>query len=910
MRNRLTLFLFMLCFYAGSAFADFEQNWTSAFVPWPNEDVDLPSGIAACTEGDAVRMGLMPVTCSTSGDVTVTFTYTSGQHALKILGADLVKKNAEGVYEVAYSSYETQSAGSAPNNIKTYTLSGVETGDYKLRYFVCHRSSGDHSLNQTNGTISVAGLDRKSFTDIEAASELSNEKCYTLHTFDAAIRVNSDGTAITAMGKGSRPDAEDTKCQFAFVSDGEDLYLWSVSQKGFLTPSNTFSKTTIEPVELVSGTLDSDSDDNSGFRLRFKKDTSKNINITGSRDGVTIGSWAYIDAGTLYHVAEAASFDASDANTILNNRVSVTYNYQVGSTQVATETFTKIPVGGSYPTPTILEAYVTYSGLPTGTVGDANEIHTITCQEDPNSNFTLSISTPFGLSTRNGGKFVKADASSKPGLTTTALNFETNWSEYEAYSWILEGTWYEGYYLKSISTNKYLAAGNGTSNGNEATLTDSKENAAKLKVTLYNSKFYFSVWDTEAFLSDYGGNNNAVIKFYNGKSTNLSDGGSQFVSYEIGTSESRLQAWKTLEAVRAGYVTGFSATTADEINALTVDDISTFVANHTRIELGANYYYIINANDNNVKGYYATASNDKWFAKQLSSVKPIDCIWKFFACENGYKIQHCNNEYYATLENASSNGGAASGFSVTYDNGHKFLFSDSENNGQFTIKNGNNSAMRTEGSGAINYWSGETNEKWYLMPAVDIEISMNAFEGKSYATAYLPFAVQSSSSNVVTSTLSIPDATTARATSQDKIPAKTGFVLKDTNAGTTAKLNILNEEITGVTSVLEGTLCSTTTIPNGGVLTFGVRDNLVGFYYYNGTELGANKAYLPVSSLPAGSETSAFRLVWDEGTTTGIENITTPTADTLPVYDLTGRRINTMQKGHIYIKGGKKFFAK
>ena len=185
MRNRFTLFLFMLCFYAGSAFADFEQNWTSAFVPWPNEDVDLPSGIAACTEGDAVRMGLMPVTCSTSGDVTVTFTYTSGQHALKILGADLVKKNAEGVYEVAYSSYETQSAGSAPNNIKTYTLSGVETGDYKLRYFVCHRSSGDHSLNQTNGTISVAGLDRKSFTDIEAASELSNEKCYTLHTFEA-----------------------------------------------------------------------------------------------------------------------------------------------------------------------------------------------------------------------------------------------------------------------------------------------------------------------------------------------------------------------------------------------------------------------------------------------------------------------------------------------------------------------------------------------------------------------------------------------------------------------------------------------------------------------------------------------------------------------------------------------------
>ena len=72
----------------------------------------------------------------------------------------MVKKNAEGVYEVAYSSYVTKSAGSAPNNVQTYTLSGVVTGDYKLRYFVCHRSSGDHSLNQTNGTISVAGLDR------------------------------------------------------------------------------------------------------------------------------------------------------------------------------------------------------------------------------------------------------------------------------------------------------------------------------------------------------------------------------------------------------------------------------------------------------------------------------------------------------------------------------------------------------------------------------------------------------------------------------------------------------------------------------------------------------------------------------------------------------------------------------
>ena len=70
-----------------------------------------------------------------------------------------------------------------------------------------------------------------------------------------------------------------------------------------------------------------------------------------------------------------------------------------------------------------------------------------------------------------------------------------------------------------------------------------------------------------------------------------------------------------------------------------------------------------------------------------------------------------------------------------------------------------------------------------------------------------------------------------------------------------------------------------------------------------------NKAYLPTPS----STVNGFKLVFGDVTTeiqsvagNGTEEID---ADA-PVYDLTGRRVENLQKGGIYIRGGRKFFVK
>lgn len=67
--------------------------------------------------------------------------------------------------------------------------------------------------------------------------------------------------------------------------------------------------------------------------------------------------------------------------------------------------------------------------------------------------------------------------------------------------------------------------------------------------------------------------------------------------------------------------------------------------------------------------------------------------------------------------------------------------------------------------------------------------------------------------------------------------------------------------------------------------------------------VGAYKAYLKV---PAGHAAKALSMQFG-GETTGIEGITETQKESNPyLYDLTGRRITTPQKGQVYIRSGKK----
>lgn len=58
------------------------------------------------------------------------------------------------------------------------------------------------------------------------------------------------------------------------------------------------------------------------------------------------------------------------------------------------------------------------------------------------------------------------------------------------------------------------------------------------------------------------------------------------------------------------------------------------------------------------------------------------------------------------------------------------------------------------------------------------------------------------------------------------------------------------------------------------------------------------------------SDTYTLRLVYDESCTAGISEITTDNSSNKAIYDISGRRVNHINSGQIYIRDGKKFIAR
>ena len=153
-----TLFL-LLCLVCNVAWADFTQSWTANPVaPWGTTDLNsdqYPSGIASVlsTAKGNVRLAETKVTAPSNCTATVEFVFSEGSHKLNILGVDLISVSGN----VVSSDYHHGTTGDIPNN-NTYTLSNVVAGDYTLRYFVGNAGKDGDQVNQTNGNITIKGL--------------------------------------------------------------------------------------------------------------------------------------------------------------------------------------------------------------------------------------------------------------------------------------------------------------------------------------------------------------------------------------------------------------------------------------------------------------------------------------------------------------------------------------------------------------------------------------------------------------------------------------------------------------------------------------------------------------------------------------------------------------------------------
>ena len=303
---------------------------------------------------------------------------------------------------------------------------------------------------------------------------------------------------------------------------------------------------------------------------------------------------------------------------------------------------------------------------------------------------------------------------------------------------------------------------------------------------------------------------------------------------------------------------------------------------------------------NDASWYISYNNNEGLFAASLAAGERVGAkhIWNFEAVEgeNGFKLKSCNLDKYATLENASSNGGSASKFEEEFDPATMFVFNPQGGN-KFIIKDGNDNVVRTENGGAVNYWSGEVNETWQLVRVDEIEVSVNEF-----ASLYLPFAVE-------------VEGATAYAVEETKkdyvllaekagIPANEGAILAGSGVATLKIVGEIDEDWSA--NKLEGTTVDTMIEAEAYVL--GKVDGKIGLYTALMTEgtwkNNANKAYLPKAP---GMKSASLRFGFG---TTAIEEVETENAEAEVIYDLCGRRVNQITKAGVYIIGGRKVLVK
>lgn len=205
---------------------------------------------------------------------------------------------------------------------------------------------------------------------------------------------------------------------------------------------------------------------------------------------------------------------------------------------------------------------------------------------------------------------------------------------------------------------------------------------------------------------------------------------------------------------------------------------------------------------------------------------------------------------------------------------------------------------------------------WYVVPATDVEIAMAEVNGKRYASAYLPFSV-----NTVNGAQAyvgeLNDAKNVLdMTAVNGVPANNGFVLVGNEEKTT--LTIGDAEALTITNALTGSNVkvaletttgsgenATVTDHRAEYLVFGTNAGNVGFYKPSATNntIAANKAFIAASSLTTGEGAIAMNF---GGNITGINNAVVA-SENAPIFDLSGRRVVKAVKGGVYIQNGKKF---
>lgn len=416
------------------------------------------------------------------------------------------------------------------------------------------------------------------------------------------------------------------------------------------------------------------------------------------------------------------------------------------------------------------------------------------------------------------------------------------------------------------------------------------------------------------------------------------------VGYPTNTATSR----STLEDVITTQQNNTSATATDRINAIN-SAITTYKQSTTEIQLpeDGKAYTIANLNKFGVKRYMKYTDNSTeitfgattkadasvFICRQLENGKYAFVtpdgnflVWRGSEGANDHKgfvgsfdFESDNKSDWTQIAIAKmTKGGNVSGSqealfgyvtfsgrrSSTYATGYTVLTtSGSYDNSNAPFFNDNHtSALLFEDATA-------TNSVKLNAVSADDELISGIDPGMTISTFSAPYATVAPSG--VTAYAALLNAEQNGATMQavsGAIPAGAGVVLIGEMENIQSRMLPATTETAADLSgnLLVGTANATHTVESGDyILVKG--SSGIGFYKAKvGSQIGKGKAYLHITSEQA---VRGFKLQFGEGSATAIQTINS-IDETAPIYDLTGRRVNQLHKGGIYIQSGRKFIVK
>jgi len=683
----------------------------------------------------------------------------------------------------------------------------------------------------------------------------------------------------------------------------------------------------------------------------------------------------WLNINTSGPVTWTAAADSSDSNSAyqllpvtLTDAYTVTYIVKNSSGDTIYTAAKLCPQNGNYPTaPATVEGFYTITGTqPTGEVSK-DTTFVFTYNQGDNDSPRISSSTTDGnakwyaIKARTDKPWIALSKTNRSGVYCNPFTsykitslFQSGSITYDdiknAQLWCITGDPFNGLRFHNKYNGYVIATGSATTNGTNCIMSSTTTDATSLfdltKTTGSPGGFQASIHGGTQYLSDWGGDEADMLKFYSVGAA--SDAGSALTFFEDSVMDITTSNLEAVTSNNANYYVG-STTTSITIPASTTntgealfnesykadsigiekDKYYKIYCNRTDVTVAAtdNRYVTTEGCSFTVDGTLTSSNyNDSEYPRTITrttaSGAEVPMLWQFEeqATEGTYKIRNANtNRVWSSATGSSidqplddSNGGvftptAVSGKVATYQliYGSTHYVNAYNGMGETLLQNYDHDA-----SDAGGYWA--------IIP-VD-SISLTIYSDTQYASAKYPFGVTLPEGLTAYIATKAEGGSTNQATLTSigqSVPAKTPVIIgvdETITADTSYKLAINN----AVTASTDANLLDGATVSRKGFATDSVyvltTNNSTATFKKNGsvTTIPANKAYLSKTKVTNETNDAAQLLYFNFGKETSISTIATEAKDAQSevYYDLRGRRVLYPAHGIFVKANGQKIYIK